>query len=260
MDIKYIDKYKKYKLKYQMLKNNLLGGNDNRFEELENLIKSIYDESRVMSDKNGLKHVKTKMQNDVINYMRDNYKEEATEYIKARNENNKNIKNIIERVYKNLQQEIDKLKIKNEKSMEIMSSYPNLNLIMDSDIDIGIMIKNLDDKIYNKIKVLLLRLGFEEGEIYINPVNNTNRYYRFLKNIDKMEFEIKLRDKDDTALMIEMHKKIHENITPKEEKYFTYLKYLMKKKGKPGYYLYTKALIAETFFCDVNGSYMFFKK
>jgi hypothetical protein len=59
--------------------------------------------------------------------------------------------------------------------------------------------------------------------------------------------------------MLKMHDKIHENITEDEEKYFTYLKYLMKTKGKPKHYLFSKVLIAERYFCDVKGSYMFFK-
>lgn len=34
----------------------------------------------------------------------------------------------------------------------------------------------------------------------------------------------------------------------------------MKKEGKTVYYKYTKVLIAEIYFCDVEGSYMFYKK
>lgn len=75
-----------------------------------------------------------------------------------------------------------------------MSSYPNLNLINDYDIDIGIMIKNLDDKIYKKIKDMLLSFNYKEGEPYINPVNSTNRYYSFTNKIEDIEFEIKIRD------------------------------------------------------------------
>lgn len=105
-------KYIKYKIKYQMpnAKKNIVGGNS--LDELENMIKCIYNESRDMKDREGLEYVKNKMKNDVINYMKVQYKNEAQEYINIRDEYNNRINSIINTEYINLIDNIKKLKIK----------------------------------------------------------------------------------------------------------------------------------------------------
>ncbi len=109
------------------------------------------------------------------------------------------------------------------------------------------------------VKKKMIDLGFEKAETYINPVVSTNRYYSYVKTLNSIEYEVKVRDKSSTEIIVKMHEKILENITKKQEKYFTYAKFLMKNEDKLSY-KHIKVLIAETYFCDVEGSYLFYKK
>ena len=89
--------------------------------------------------------------------------------------------------------------------------------------------------------------------MYINSKEETNKYFSFEKKIGNIEFEIKVRDKDDSLQIIRLDMNMTK-MKKKQKKYFSYAKYLLR--GPIGY-KYIKLFIAESIFYRMRGSYMF---
>ena len=72
----------------------------NQSIDLSKLLKSLYDRSRKLSNKKGLKLINTEMNSIILDFLETNYAEEANKYIIKRDEMNKNqyehLKNVIE--------------------------------------------------------------------------------------------------------------------------------------------------------------------
>ena len=125
--------------------------------------------------------------------------------------------------------------------LKFMISYPNLNLLKDSDVDLGIMVKNLDNIKLYEISIVLFMYGYEyKGKIIdIEPLNissckniKNNFYcYRFEKIVNNKKIEIKVKDFTKLQTLINLDNRIN-NLTRKEYTFWTYHNYLLKKECK----------------------------
>ncbi len=125
--------------------------------------------------------------------------------------------------------------------LKFMISYPNLNLLKDSDVDLGIMVKNLDNIKLYEISIILFMCGYEyKGKIIdIEPLNissykniKNNFYcYIFEKIINNIKIEIKVKDMIKLQTLFNLDNKIN-NLTRKEYTFWAYHNYLLKEESK----------------------------
>lgn len=143
---------------------------------------------------------------------------------------------------------------------QVMSSVGSgLNLLDgQSDIDIGIMIKGLnnDDRNikYEETAQILTDLGF----VYSHTVNN---YHAFVNIVDGIEFELKVRDFDASKALMALSSYMTNNLSEEERTLFTYGKHLFKEfdKENPHHKAYVKfkKIVDEYAFANVEGGFVF---
>lgn len=179
----------------------------------------------------------------------------ADRYYDKRQKYNKKISSIIN---------ISKIKsmlnpIKFKYSLLLMSSYPNFNLIKDSDVDFGLLVRNLDMEKLFQITILLTSNGFKPNSMTLNK--NGMNAYRFIKIINGLEVEIKIRDYKSTIPIQKLH--IALNSAPiQEQKYWTYHKYLIKNyvkehPNKKRLYSEFKKILFHIYFVGITGRFRF---
>lgn len=141
----------------------------------------------------------------------------------------------------------------------IMSSYQaKLNLIDDSDLDIGFLVENLDDMKLDVLHNCLEKNGYK----FIREIGqkDTNNYYlSYQKYIYGIEVEVKVRDKCKSKSIIDLHYFLDNNLSEEERSLFTYAKYELKKLGDQIGYKCMKKLIYEYGFsrADINNGFLF---
>ena len=136
-----------------------------------------------------------------------------------------------------------------------------LNLIYESDIDIGILVKDLNLEsgklnyvLFYPIKTTLENNGFKFDHIF-NEDNPSNRYYSFVKNTDCTEIEVKVRDYDTSLIFLKLHEKLDNGFSDEEIALITYAKYLMKQHGDISY-KQLKKIIYQAMFAQVEGGFL----
>ena len=153
-------------------------------------------------------------------------KDEATEYVKRRDVKNEEIKELPGKIISNIGKILEETKY--DITLRIMSSYnARLNLIDESDIDIGVLIKDLDAGKLTNIHALLLKDGYTHTKI-VNPQDEKKKYYCYEKVVDGVEIEIKVRDFDHTQIIVKLHDYLDNDLTEDERIIFTYAKFMLK--------------------------------
>lgn len=227
--------------------------------ELCPIIASIVsNQSEINETSEKLKHM-AKSFNDILIPALECYSKNAKEYILIRDENNVKLFSLLSNVIKQLENVFSMYDL----IVRPMSSIcAKLNLINESDIDVGILVKNLnidsenlDIKLFESIKVLLEQNGFIFDHIFNENVPS-NRYYSFVKYVDDVEIEVKVRDYDTSLIILQLHEKLNNNFTEKEIQLLTYAKYLMKQHSDKTAYQNLKKIIYESVFSQIEGGFL----
>jgi hypothetical protein len=187
---------------------------------------------------------------------------EGMKYYQKREEYNKKLDKIAKSVFKLLEKETKSLDFKFE--IKFMSSYNSkLNLIGDSDIDIGFLVRDLDmDKLF-KITMILNRLGFMATGKKTNKNYLKASYYSYEKMIgekEKIEIEFKIRDLEGSKAVTLLHERLNNDLSKKERIIWTWLKKLSKdiaKKDKTRgeFYKRVKQTIYNYYFYGIKNAY-----
>ncbi len=235
---------------------------------MDNFVKTINQictsQLSINNNKDGLMHMQTNMNTQIIPYLKtrlakaNNYRIKRDEY---------NI-NVVEQM-NIMQQKLNELFVNNENIVEIklMSSLgAHLNLINDSDVDFGILVKNLNNddttinqEIFSAISNKLLEIGFEKEKDFIGH-DYTNRYFPYTIIIDGVEFEAKIRDYDTSKTIIDLHNYLDNNLTEEQITLFTFCKFILKEydltHGTISYKQFKKILY-EYCFSFIEGGFVF---
>ena len=212
-----------------------------------------------MGNKEGLKLSKNFMDNEIIPYIL-NFMTNGKKYRIKRDKNNKKLIKIMNKVYNNIKEQLKNI---NYVTIKIMSSInAKLNLAEnDSDIDIGIMInglnknKNIDIEKYTTIVQILNKMDFKFSHIF-NPNNIDNQYFAFVKIINGVEFEVKIRDLESSKTIMKLHDYLDTKLTNKQITLFTYVKYLLKKYKYEKSYSQFKKILYEWAFYNIKGGFI----
>jgi len=229
---------------------------ENFIKDIENIKKGI---TKKMTDKEILKYININFKK-VVNKYYESFKIDARKYYNERNKYNKAIFNIAKKSMNELKNAFKNEEIKKHINFEIMSSFnAKLNLIGESDIDIGCLEKNLDESKLFQIISVLEKLGYTHTYI-LNPQSINNKYYAFSKFVkinskDKIEVEVKIRDYDYSLPVLELHNYLDNKLTDKERISYTFLKSVLKNHSKE-YYNMLKTMIFNTYFYYVKGGFV----
>jgi hypothetical protein len=224
-------------------------------DKLNKLLLDIYVTSRKKTNKKALKYINTMMFGVVIDTIEKYFNVNAKKYIVKRDKKNKKLKKNVDKMMKTLDKHINTSSVGSKIKFIVMSSYKaGLNLIDGSDIDIGCVVENLDTIKLFKISLLLVEQGFSLSGMFVNKHDEKNKYFSFEKVVDGIEYEVKVRDAADSAIIIKLDKMVEKKLTNKQKCLFTYAKEITK--GTDGY-KYMKLFIAESVFYYIDGAYMF---
>ncbi|XWV25878.1 putative orfan [Tupanvirus soda lake] len=146
----------------------------------------------------------------------------------------------------------------------IMTSSLNAgtNLVGESDIDISMLVSKLDESAMHQITLQLEKMGFVYNK-FVNPSQILNCYYSFSKIDGNVEFEIKVRDKENSATVLALHDYMENNLTNEERMAITYGKFLFKNLSKHSLievekksYAIFKKMVYEMYFAKIEGGFM----
>lgn len=176
--------------------------------------------------------------------------DEANEYMLKRDIENSKIKDDVDNIILCLKMLMSDIQF--DIDVVIMSSYQaRLNLINDFDIDVGLLVKNLDDYKLHFLHQYLENNGYKFTKT-INPTNIKNCYHSFQKKINNIEVEIKVRDMNYSKIIVDLHDYLDNNLSEEERALFTYAKYQLKKLNDSTGYKCIKKLIYEYGFSCTN--------
>ena len=123
---------------------------------------------------------------------------QATRYCEQRDEINKKLQKIVRHV----KAEILEVDEKNTELLYDASFGAKLNLIGQSDIDIGLLVEDLDEEKRMKYDAMLKQLGYLLGKQRILGMTNIMSMKRKLKSF---QIEVKVRDKRKARCMVDLH-------------------------------------------------------
>lgn len=223
--------------------------------EFNNMLLEIYTNSRKKDNKTGLKYINKMMTGKVLEYLEKNFKAEAKKYILKRDNENKKIKKQVDNTIKFFEKNINEKTTGINCVYKLMSSYQaGLNLLKESDIDVGCLVNDLDDIKLFKLTLEFMKYGFVPTTMYVNKYDQKNKYFSFEKDINGISFEIKVRDAKYSATIVKLDEMVEKKLSPKQKCYYTYAKYITKNTDG---YKYIKLFIAESVFYYIKDSYMF---
>lgn len=230
-------------------------------KELSNLHESAYATN---NNTKGISMIHSNFWN-ILNKYRSNFYDDAKKYFIKRDEYNENSLRIADEQLISINKELNN-KIKNIKfDLIIMSSVKaQLNLIGESDIDIGCLVKDLNEvKLFTIAKELNI-MGFKFDHT-LNPFVKKNKYYAFTKLVDineneQIEIEVKVRDYQYSQVVVQLHDHLDNKLTEDERIILTYLKYIYKKQaketGNKKNYKIFKTIIYNNYFYYVPGAFL----
>lgn len=188
----------------------------------EKLVEILKNKVNLDNDRKVLEYYNNQMLNDIIPAL-EIFEKEADEYAKKRDDYNEKINHIPIVLIKILE------KLYDAKFVMMSSFNAKLNLIDESDIDIGMLVKNLDkDKLLN-IHKQLSEYGFKYT-ITCNP-HRPDVYHCYVIVIDNVTIELKVRDIDGVSFILKIHDRLN-NFTSKERSLLTYAKFILKDDKK----------------------------
>lgn len=180
------------------------------------------------------------------------FQEKAKKYFTKREESNKNILLKTEQMMKEM-----KNKFKDATFIGMSSIDIKVNLIGDSDIDIGMFISNADEN-FEEVKQELEEIGFKFKKL-CNKDCLYYKYYSFENDI----YEIKLMDIEKTTAIVNLYDHMKLLFSENEEypKRFTFLKKILNKYARDekvaNGYNFFKYLMFEGFFKDIGTGFLF---
>lgn len=176
--------------------------------------------------------------------------EEFKNYIHKRDSENTILENLAIKQIDNMRTQFKKLDFSCE--LLVMSSLGSrTNLLKESDLDIGVLVKNLDEDKLLKIANIMIENGFR----YTHFIVSKSNYYSFEKIIDGVEVEYKVRDLELSKPIIELHEKLN-NLDKKTQDMLTYLKYNLKQNENKFLYVIFKALMYNAYFKDIKDAFI----
>lgn len=174
----------------------------------------------------------------------------ANIYMSKRDNENNKIKDNVNNILQSLKMQMSDIEF--NMNVIIMSSYQaRLNLINDSDLDIGLLVQDLNEHKLSIIYQYLENNGYKFVKT-INPTNIKNCYHSFQKNINNIEIEVKVRDMYYSKIIVDLHDFLDNNLSEEERALFTYAKYKLKKLNDQTGYKCIKKLIYEYGFSCTN--------
>jgi hypothetical protein len=223
--------------------------------EIESVLLETYDKYNSISDpREAIKYVSLQMANRVFPLLTI-YSHEAHEYCKERDIGNIKIRCLLDAELQCLKKSLCfnfAIKI-----VPMTSFTAGLNLIGTlSDVDIGVCIGGLhcgecdDNTKLDAVIDKLIELGYEYKSIFVGTP--TNRYISYGKYIDGVEFEIKVRDLENTTPLIELHNKLDNTLTEEQRHIYTYAKLLLRHSNC---YKIIKLFIYIEQFNGINGAF-----
>lgn len=209
---------------------------------IENIINDglnkYYKKSKKLTIRNRYKGL-SKTYNEILKLVNDNYKKEAEKYYVKRSKQDKKLSAIQNKAFKEIKNCIEKMDCfkNNNIKFEIIpaSSFSaKMNLIGESDIDFGILLKKFD---MDSVICLSNSLGSCNYKLTeIRNKNNTNKiHWVFQKYINGVEIEGKVRDYKGFKEFLKMHKYLDNKMKRNEKVLATYTKYLLSKTNKKLY-------------------------
>lgn len=206
-------------------------------------------------NKQALEYINHQMKNNIYPKLV-LFRDEAKIYMSKRDDYNNKIKNNVNSILSQLRKQISNIQFNID--VVVMSSYQaRLNLINDSDLDIGLLVKDLDDNKLSVVSQYLLKNGYKFIKT-VNPLNIKNCYHSFEKNIDNIEVEVKVRDMNYSKIIVNLHDFLDNNLNEEERALFTFAKYKLKNLNDRKGYNYLKKLIYEYgFSCtDIDNGFL----
>lgn len=227
----------------------------------QNIFTIVNDQQHIVGCTEKLLYMKFSMLDIIIPYLEQHYAE-AIEF-----RNTRDIENIkLFKLMHSVNDELCVLLTNQFTYVKIMSSInAQLNLPVESDIDFGIIIINLnnqdgsiDNQLYASVANKLESNGFKFKYIF-NEQNSSNRYYSYEKNIDGVDIEVKIRDHETTKVMLSLHDYLDTKLTEKEITLFTYAKHILKQYDKKNIgsncYEKFKKILYEYAFAEIKGGF-----
>lgn len=220
-----------------------------------NDLMSIYKSSKNLQD------VKSKML-VFLNKFYNTYKKEAAHYYNERINYNIHMMELGNKMMEYMKEIFTNNNIKAELVMT-SSLNANINIMNESDIDISVIIDNLNESKINFITDLLLDYGYKYIKL-VNPLQKNNNYYLYLMTIDGVTYELKIRNKVDSGIILQLHEHMENNMSLKSKMTITYGKLIFRnilKKARnvdeKNAYKIFKKLVYEMYFADIEGGFMF---
>lgn len=230
-------------------------------DNFSKLIVDIYEQSIVIDDINeSINFIKTKMNTEVHEFLSE-FRENALLYAKERDSSNEEL---LTKLSLELQilNEAFKFSGISFKILPMSSLTSSLNLIEGSDIDIGLCIQNLTDQHFNddeqKLRIadeILLSCGYKyEKKVgySLEWKHKNNRYTCYSKFIGEVEFEVKVRDLENTKVFIDLHEKLDREISQEKKALYTFGKLLLKDHLTKKLF---KTLIYMEYFDGISGAF-----
>lgn len=175
---------------------------------------------------------------------------EAKRYYEKRKEKNKKIEKIVEDEISKINKDLKEVDF-NYKLIR-MSSYPYFNLVEDSDVDYGLMIKNNNPVKTFRATLILIKNEYIPFKITCSKAKPESYTLRFSKKVKNVEIEIKIRDYDGSKSIVKLHEKMDKSDRNKQM-LITYGKKIMRKNNKA--YMALKGLIYNYYFYGVKDNY-----
>lgn len=211
--------------------------NYNVKDTLESILKFTNANYELLDDNDALKYAKFVMETIVFPFLNDTCIEDANFYCVRRDNANLDILSALNDELLTLNSAFADTNF--EKMILPMSSVTaGLNLINGSDVDIGLCIKDLcdgeyvdDQEILETVHDILTTHGYvHERDIgYIAGWPPKNRYKIYTKKINGIDFEVKIRDLENTRPIVNLHKKLDSILTREQKALYTYGKLLLEK-------------------------------
>ena len=173
----------------------------------------------------------------IMNIINENWEKEAIRYYDKRTKSDERLKKIQKKAFDEIKKCIkDAECFKNIKYVLVPASSfsAKTNLIGESDIDFGILIKNIDEDKAMCLSNALGKCNYLLTDIR-NQDNKSKKHWVFQKYINNVEIEGKVRDYDGFKNILKMHTYTDKKMGKKDKMLTTYTKYILKKYARKEY-------------------------
>ena len=211
-------------------------------KELKKIINDTINKNYKKSQKKTIRERYKEMSkgfDEIMNVMETHYAKEAKSYYKVRSKNDARLKKIQAKAFGEITTCIKNSDCFNidKKGYELVpaSSFSaRTNIVGESDIDFGVLIKNISDDKVICFANALGKCGYILTEIR-NKHSKKKKHWVFQKFIKNVEIEAKVRDYDGFKEIHKMHQFTDKKMKKRDKIFSTYAKYILKKHMKNEY-------------------------